>query len=144
MTKKEYTFDNFIVDRSNEFAFCACKKSAKTPFDFFNMIWLFGPSGCGKSHLLKAVYNSIGTQFDVCFTDAKTVVDALFDHIGADSYRWNKLQKCDVLIIDNMDFISGRIATQKEILRLFETKCKKGNLVMVASTAPPKFSLALN
>ncbi|MDL0089313.1 chromosomal replication initiator protein DnaA [Campylobacter gastrosuis] len=136
-----FTFENFIVGGSNQFAFEGCKAVAKNPGTMYNPVFIYGSTGLGKTHLLQSVGN-------YCLNNGKVVIYVtaeLFknDFINSiklhamDKFR-EKYRKCDVLLIDDVQFLSLSDRTQEEFFHTFnELHANKSQIVMT-SDKPPK------
>lgn len=139
----EYTFDNFIVGSSNKFAHAACTAVAASPAMNYNPLFIYGPSGLGKTHLLYAVTNEIkrrkpqakiiyikGEDFTTQF------IEALASQMTAE-FR-NKYRSCDVLLIDDIQFIAGKTSTQEEFFHTFNALYEEHKQIILTSDRPPK------
>ncbi len=141
--KFEYTFDNFIVGGSNQFAHAACQAVAARPAANYNPLFIYGPSGLGKTHLMNAVVNEIkqkNKDVRVMFVkgDALTnqMIESLAKHDMA-TFREN-FRNCDILLIDDIQFIAGKPSTQEEFFHTFNTLYDEGKQIILSSDRPPK------
>lgn len=139
----EYTFDNFIVGNSNKFAHAACIAVADRPAMDYNPLFIYGPSGLGKTHLLSAVVNKIkmkkpDTKVIYIKGDDFTnqMVESLSKHKMSDFH--NKFRNCDVLLIDDIQFIAGKTSTQEEFFHTFNTLYEEHKQIILTSDRPPK------
>lgn len=137
-----YTFDSFIVGSSNDLAYAACQAAAQNPGMKYNPIYLYGGVGLGKTHLMQAVGNEIVShQPDarVLYVSTETFVEEFLDSIRfkkkgfADKYR-----NIDVLIIDDMQFIAGKQATQEGFFHTFNALHQANKQIIISSDKPPK------
>ncbi len=139
----EYTFDNFIVGSSNKFAHAACTAVAANPAMNYNPLFIYGPSGLGKTHLLYAITNEIkkkkpnvkiiyikGEDFTTQF------IEALAAQMTAE-FR-NKYRCCDVLLIDDIQFIAGKTSTQEEFFHTFNALYEEHKQIILTSDRPPR------
>ena len=139
----EYTFDNFIVGNSNKFAHAACIAVADKPAQDYNPLFIYGPSGLGKTHLLYAVTNEIkrkNPDANIIYIKGEDFTNQLIDSISKKSvakFR-DKYRTCDVLLIDDIQFIAGKMSTQEEFFHTFNALHEDGKQIILASDRPPK------
>ena len=139
----EYTFDNFIVGSSNKFAHAACVAVADKPAQDYNPLFIYGPSGLGKTHLLYAVTNEIKRKkpsANIIYIKGEDFTNQLIDSISRKSvglFR-DKYRNCDVLLIDDIQFIAGKTSTQEEFFHTFNALHEEGKQIILASDRPPK------
>ena len=141
--RAKYTFDNFIEGDTNRFARAACWKVANNPSTVWNPLFIHGPSGVGKTHLMCAVINEMRRQKP----DTKVIYikgdDFINDMVRClansdmESFR-NRYRRCDVLLVDDIQFIAGKVATQNEVFHTFQTLFDEGKQIILASDRPPK------
>ncbi len=141
--RAKYTFDNFIVGETNKFVHAACRKIASNPSNEWNPLFIYGPSGVGKTHLMYAVINEIkqkNPNTRVIYTMAVDFVNHMLRCMGngeMESFR-NHYLNCDVLLIDDIQFIAGKVSTQMEVFHTFTTLFNAGKQIILASDKPPK------
>lgn len=139
----EYTFDSFVVGESNRHAYAACYNVAKKPFKAYNPLFVYGNSGLGKTHLLKAIksrINELYPSLSVLYINCETFVNELIEHLQNKTmteFR-EKYRDTDVLIIDDIQFISGKVSTQTEFFYTFNTLYESGKQIIISSDRPPK------
>jgi len=139
----EYTFENFIVGNSNKFAHAACTAVAAKPATDYNPLFIYGPSGIGKTHLMSAVVNEIKKKkpdLKVIFITCEDFTNELIESLSKremTEFR-NKYRKCDILLIDDIQFISGKDATQEEFFHTFNSLYEDNKQIILASDRPPK------
>lgn len=141
----EYTFDTFIVGRSNEFAYAASTAVARADHTdvTYNPLFIYGPSGMGKTHLLNAICNEINRlhpEKKVIFVTGESFANELIDMIGkknTQSFK-QKYRSADVLLIDDIHFIAGKDSTQEEFFHTFNELHNKGKQIVITSDRPPK------
>ncbi len=139
----EYTFDTFIVGKSNEFAHAACVGVAENPGGKYNPLFIYGDSGLGKTHLMKAISNRIqqndpdaniiyvtGEQFTSEMIEAIKIQDTV-------SFK-RKYRNADVLLVDDIQFISGKESTQEEFFHTFNELHNHGKQIVITSDQHPK------
>lgn len=137
-----YTFDNFVEGDSNKFAFAACRAVAKEPTTY-NPLFIYGNSGLGKTHLLYAIinymkYNHPGLKivYKRCENFLNEMVDALND--GTITFFKEKYRKCDVLLIDDIQFLAGKEMTQEEFFHTFSVLYESDKQIILTSDRPPR------
>lgn len=143
-----FTFDNFVVGPSNEFAHAASLAVADNPNIIYNPLVIYGPSGVGKTHLLLAIKNHIKKNFpykNVEYTRCEDFTNQLIKslHEGKlgmgtiDDFR-NKYRNVDVLLIDDIHFIAGKEQTQEEFFNTFNTLYQNNKQIVVTLDRPLK------
>ncbi|MDP2926534.1 MAG: chromosomal replication initiator protein DnaA [bacterium] len=138
-----YLFDNFVVGSFNELAHAAATAVAKTPGEIYNPLFVYGGVGLGKTHLLQAVGNEISKNFgkkNIKYLPAERfvseIVGAIRNH-QIESLK-TKLQKTDILILDDVQFLAGKEKTQEEFFHLFNALYEKNKQIILSSDRPPK------
>lgn len=152
----EYTFDNFIVGNSNKFAHAACLAVAENPAFLesnpslanemrspYNPLFVYGPSGLGKTHLLHAVVNKIRDNIPaakILYIKGDDFTNQLIDHLakGTMNEFKEKYRKCDVLLIDDIQFIAGKASTQEEFFHTFNALYEEHKQIILTSDRPPR------
>ena len=140
---KEYTFDNFLEGSSNIFAKNACLAVAKSPSAAYNPLFIYGPSGLGKTHLLYAIINYISEHhknLKIVYKKSEDFINELISSIiDKDTQAFkNKYRKVDVLLIDDIQFISGKESTQEEFFHTFSALYESDKQIIITSDRPPK------
>ena len=139
----EYTFDNFIVGNSNKFAHAACTAVAANPAMNYNPLFIYGPSGLGKTHLLYAVTNEIKRKkpnAKIIYIKGVDFTNQFIEALAAqmtNEFR-NKYRSCDVLLIDDIQFIAGKTSTQEEFFHTFNALYEEHKQIILTSDRPPK------
>ena len=139
----EYTFDNFIVGSSNKYAHAACTAVARTPAKDYNPLFIYGPSGLGKTHLMSAVVNEIKRKkpdTKVVYIKGEDLTNQLVESLSKhdmQSFR-NKFRNCDILLIDDIQFIAGKTSTQEEFFHTFDALYEDHKQIILTSDKPPK------
>ncbi len=139
----EYTFDTFIVGKSNEFAHAACVAVSKKRGTEYNPLFIHGPSGLGKTHLLSAVSNSIKQSepdTNIVYVTGEVFTTELIEAISkkdTSSFK-RKYRSADVLLVDDIQFISGKESTQEEFFHTFNDLHRNGKQIVLTSDRPPK------
>ena len=143
MIVEEYTFDNFIVGETNELAHAACMAVANFSAEKFNPLFIWGPSGLGKTHLLYAITNAIkknNPNVKIIYKKGEEFTNELVYAIAngsTHSFR-EKYRSADVLLIDDVQFISGKESTQEEFFHTFSALYEANKQIILTSDRPPK------
>ena len=139
----EYTFQTFVNGPSNQFAHASCLAVADAPGQTYNPLFLYGGTGLGKTHLLHAVGNKV----------LKTKSNAVITYITSERFmneliyclRFNKMwdfrrkyRNCDVLLVDDIQFISGKERTQEEFFHTFNALYEAKKQIVVTSDIFPQ------
>jgi len=139
----DYTFDTFIVGKSNEFAHAACIAVSKNQGGAYNPLFIHGPSGLGKTHLLTAVSNAIKARNPdtyIVYVTGENFTNELINCIREQTthdFR-KKYRSADVLLMDDIQFISGKESTQEEFFHTFNELHSQGKQIILTSDRPPK------
>jgi len=136
-----FTFESFIVGSSNQFAYTAAKSVAEKPGEQYNPLFLYGGVGLGKTHLLQAIGNHFSRQDKkIIYTTAEQFMNSFTTHLRAqtmDRFR-DKFRECDVLLIDDIAFISRKEATQEEFFHTFNELHQAKKQIIITSDRHPK------
>ncbi|MDE7373697.1 MAG: chromosomal replication initiator protein DnaA [Clostridia bacterium] len=143
---EKYTFDNFVEGKSNAFALAACKTVAEGPGKKFNPLFIYSGVGLGKTHLLHAIGNLIykqSPQLKVLYVSAETLATELISVIRDNSNDENnkfreKYRSCDVLMIDDIQFLIGKNATQEAFFHIFNDLYHENKQIIITSDRSPK------
>ena len=139
----EYTFDNFIVGNSNRFAHAAATAVAAAPAMNYNPLFIYGPSGLGKTHLLYAITNEVKkkkTNAEVIYIKGEDFTNQLIEALASQKtaeFR-NKYRSCDMLLIDDIQFIAGKVSTQEEFFHTFNALYEEHKQIILTSDRPPR------
>ena len=145
----EYTFDTFIVGSKNEFAYTACKSVANsanlqgTSMKPYNPLFIYGPSGLGKTHLLMAIRNEVqknNPHLNVIYTNCESFSNELIAAIkNRDTIAFHeKYRHSDFFLIDDIQFLAGKDASQEEFFHTFNELHQCGRQIVITSDRPPK------
>jgi chromosomal replication initiator protein len=137
----EYTFDNFIEGSSNKFAKAACFAVANEPC-YYNPLFIYGHSGLGKTHLLYAVINHMTEKFPelrIVYRKSEDFINEMIESIreGKTFEFKEKYRTCDVLLIDDIQFIAGKEAMQEEFFHTFSALYEAEKQIILTSDRPP-------
>ena len=138
------TFFNFVKGASNTLAAIAAERVAERPGQSYNPLFIYGRTGLGKTHLLNAVgntiYDSYNEDFKICSLTAEHFTNRVISSIRSgkqkelrESFRFD----CDVLLIDDIQFISGKEGTQQEFFHTFNALYESGKQIVITSDKPP-------
>jgi chromosomal replication initiator protein len=139
----KYTFDNFVVGASNQFAHAASKAVASQPGDHYNPLFIYGGVGLGKTHLVNAIGHQILDRYPdrrVMYLSSESFMNELItalrrDHM--DDFK-NRFRRIDVLILDDVQFLAGRERTQEEFFHTFNSLYESHRQIVLTSDKFPK------
>jgi chromosomal replication initiator protein DnaA len=133
-------FDNFVVGSANRLAVAAARAVADAPGAVYNPLFMYSSSGLGKTHLMSAIGNQVAKRgLIVEFVTLDGFVEELHEAIaggGAEVFKAKYLQ-VGALLIDDMQFLTGRKETQSELLRIFNALQAGGRQIVMTSDRPP-------
>ena len=138
-----YTFDTFIVGKSNQLAQTASMAVANHPFHLNNPLYLYGRSGLGKTHLLYAIMAKLREdhpEFSILYVTGEEFTVDMIESLAQKNPAAlrEKYRNVDVLLVDDIQFISGKIAVQEEFFHTFETLYQKNKQLIIASDVAPE------
>ena len=136
-----YTFDSFVVGSSNQYAFTAAKSIAQKPAIVYNPVFIYGPTGLGKTHLIQAVGNyALNNNLNVIYTTIEQFMNDFTYNLRnqtMDRFR-EKYRACDLLLIDDIQFLSNKIQTQEEFFHTFNELYSNKKQIVLTADKPPK------
>jgi len=136
-----YTFANFVVGQSNRLAHAASLAIVDHPGNAYNPLFLYGGVGLGKTHLLHAIGHAVAGQgLDVVYVSSERFTNELIEAIRqhrTDDFRL-KFRHARVLLIDDMQFISGKERTEEEFFHTFNAIHESGGQIVLSSDRPPR------
>ena len=138
-----YTFQAFVVGNSNQFAQAACQAVAELPSKAYNPLFIYGGVGLGKTHLLHAVGHEIARLYPsmrLLYLSSERFTNDLINAIRYDrtaEFR-AKYRTIDLLLIDDVQFISGKERTQEEFFHTFNDLYEARKQIVVSSDSAPK------
>lgn len=140
---EKYTFESFIVGPSNNLAFATSLAVAQTPGDAYNPLFIYGGVGLGKTHLINAIGNYIkreNPRMNVLLMTSEAMTNALIEGIAhkKTSALRSKLRGVDVLMVDDVQFLSKTKATQEEFFHTFNSLHDNKKQIIIASDRPPR------
>ncbi|MCL2325012.1 MAG: chromosomal replication initiator protein DnaA [Proteobacteria bacterium] len=137
-----FTFDNFVKGDCNEFAYAAAKAVSANPADAYNPLFLYGGVGLGKTHLMHAIGNEIApTGLRVHYMTGEEFTNDLIESIQKqtqEAFRDRMRRSYDVLLIDDIQFIANKNATQNEFFHTFNHLQSAHCQIVLASDKPPQ------
>lgn len=144
MINPRYTFDNFVVGKCNQLVVAAAKAVVMTPGTLYNPLFIYGGVGLGKTHILHAIGNAIrknDSALKVMYISSEKFVNEFIEAIrssgGAGGFR-EKYRSVDMLMIDDIQFISKKAGTQEELFHTFNDMCQANKQLIFASDRAPK------
>ena len=138
-----YTFDNFVVGSCNQFAHAAARAVADNPGRSYNPLYLYGGVGLGKTHLMHAIGHAILTErpsLRMAYVSAERFMCEMVNAI-----RWkrtpefrDRFRNIDMLLVDDVQFLEGKEATQEEFFHTFRSLYEEGKQIVLSSDCPPR------
>jgi chromosomal replication initiator protein len=138
-----YDFENFIVAENNELARAACMAVAENLGGAYNPLFIYGGVGLGKTHLLQSIGNSVAKKHPekrIKYISSEKFTRELVESIKnqkIDQFK-DYYEQMDLLIIDDIQFLSGREKTQNEFFQIFNTLYQINKQIVISSDRPPK------
>jgi len=135
-----YTFDSFVVGDSNRLAHAAALKVAEEPGKWYNPLFIHGPAGLGKTHLLHAIgHKAAADGLEVACVSAEQFTNELVAAIRdgkTDAFR-KKYRHADMLLIDDVQFFSGKEHTKENFFHTFNALHSVNHQIAITSDSPP-------
>lgn len=139
--QSQYTFENFVVGDSNKSAYTIAQMIANTQARAYNPVLFYGNTGLGKTHLLCAIGNfaRIGGKNVIYLTTEEFMNDFQrhLNTVGMDAFR-DIYRNCDYLLIDDIQFLGGKMSLQEEFFNTFEALYKTHRQIVMTSDKLPK------
>jgi chromosomal replication initiator protein len=139
----KYTFENFVVGTSNQFAQAAAHSVSVAPGKTYNPLFLYGGVGLGKTHLIHAVGNAVidrNPGLTVLYVSSEQFTNEVVSALRHDKMGEfkEKYRNVDVLLLDDIQFIANKTATQEEFFHTFNALYERQKQIVVSSDRPPK------
>lgn len=142
--KPKYVFETFVRGKSNELAYAACVAISESPgATSYNPLFLYGGVGLGKTHLMQSIGNYVldkNKNAKVLYCSTETFTNELITSIRErknQEFR-NKYREIDLLLIDDIQFLSDKEGTQEEFFHTFNTLYEANKQIVISSDQPPK------
>ncbi len=139
---RKYTFNNFVVGPNNQLAYAASYAVAEHPGEAYNPLFIYGGVGLGKTHLLHAIYNhayNINNNLNIIYISSEEFTNELITSIQNKTmleFR-SKYRSIDLLLVDDIQFISGKERTAEEFFHTFNTLYGRQKQIVITSDNPP-------
>lgn len=138
-----FTFETYVVGPQNKLAYAAAKAVAEKPAEGFNPLFIYGESGLGKTHLLYAIAHLMRSrrpESRIVYIKGDDFTNELVSSIRENrnaEFR-EKYRQADILLVDDIQFIAGKIQTQEEFFHTFNTLYESGKQIVLTSDRPPR------
>jgi chromosomal replication initiator protein len=138
----KYTFDAFVVGSSNQFAHAAAKRICEGPGAVYNPLFIYGGVGLGKTHLINAIGNEIVDKYPnkvIYYVSAEQFTNEVISSIRHEKMGEfkDKYRNADILLVDDIQFIAGKAATQEEFFHTFNSLYARQSQIVISSDRAP-------
>lgn len=144
---EKYSFDNFVVGKSNQFVYAAARSVAENPGFKFNPLFIYGGVGLGKTHLLHAIGNYLlkaRPELNILYVSCEKFTNDYIDSLRNSNkdksivHFREKYRNLDILMVDDIQFITNKIETQEEFFHTFNDLYQNNRQIIIASDRHPK------
>lgn len=138
-----YTFEHFVVGKKNELAHAACQAVAERPGLVYNPLFIYGGVGLGKTHLMQAVGNEVlktMTNKSILYVTCETFTNEFIKAVEkgeANTFK-DKYRSVDILMVDDIQFLAGKEATQEAFFHTFNHLHQRNKQIIITSDRPPR------
>lgn len=142
MESGEFTFDTFVIGPSNRLACSAARAVADAPGQHYNPLFIYGDSGLGKTHLLYAIAHVIQEKSPtarIVYIKGDEFINDFIDSVRsgkAVDFR-TKYREADLMLVDDIQFVAGKVETQNEFFHTFNTLYESKRQIVLTSDRPP-------
>lgn len=136
-----FIFENFVVGDSNNFAYIAAKNICEKPGTLYNPLFIYGGVGLGKTHLMQSVGNVLASKGKVViYTSVEEFLNDFLRHVNNKTMERfkEKYRECDLLLIDDIQFLSNKEKIQEEFFHTFDALRNDNKQIIITSDKPPK------
>jgi len=142
----EFTFDSFVEGPSNLFAYNTAKAIVKSPGTLYNPMFIYGGVGLGKTHLLQAIGNALKNSLKITYVTSEQFLNDFTLNLRAKSMDkfHQKYRKCDLLLIDDIQFLEDRKGIQEEFFHTFNELISNKKQICVTADRHPKDILGID
>jgi chromosomal replication initiator protein len=141
---ERYTFDTFVIGKSNELAAAAAHAAAESPGKSYNPLFIYGATGLGKTHLMQAIAHVVlrrHPETKVLYVGAEQFINEVIESIHSRTmpeFRRRYRQDVDLFLVDDVHFLEGKEMTQEEFFHTFNALYEGNKQIVLTSDRPPK------